>query len=86
MIATHLERSLDLDELLYQSVVDEEFRTLVVEDPGAFGIGTEMVLPKPVEPQDRALLELGMNALEVYACASSCSSGPFTIVCDGGTK
>ena len=86
MVATLSERSLDLDELLYLSVVDEEFRALVLADPEAFGIGAEMVLPESVESQDRALLELGMSALDVYACASPGSSGPFTIVCDGGTK
>jgi hypothetical protein len=86
MTTTYVERSLDLDELLYQSVVDEEFRARLLADPEAFGISAEVVLPEPVQPQDRTLLELGMSALDVYACASTCSSGPFTIVCDGTTK
>jgi len=86
MLATLSERSLDLDELLYQSVVDEEFRALLLENPEAFGIESGLVLPESVEPQDRALLELGMSAVDVYACATTCSSGPFTFICDGTTK
>lgn len=82
MFTTLSESPLDLDELLYLSAVDEEFRAMILTDPEGFG----HQLPEPVEPQDRGLLELGMSALDVYACVSSCSSGPFTIICDGSTK
>jgi len=87
MAATPCEMPVDLDDLFYQSVVDEEFRVLVLSDPGLFGL-TEpsLLLPVAVEPQDESLLDLASGASFVAQCGSTCSKGPFTIICDGNTK
>ena len=87
MAATLCEMPVDLDDLFYQSVVDEEFRALVVSDPGLFGL-TEpsLLLPTAVEPPDESLLDLVSGASFVAQCKSTCSYGPFTVVCDGTTK
>ena len=85
--ATLCEMPVDLDDLFYQSVVDEEFRAQLLADPGLFGLGDlSLLLPAPVEPQDEALLDLASGADFVAQCNSTCSSGPFTVVCDGTTK
>lgn len=77
----------DLDEVLYQSVVDEEFRALLIAEPNSFGLGDPSFdLPVAVEPQDRALLDLASGAQFSAMCSTTCSSGPFTFVCDGTTK
>jgi len=82
-----LDNPVDLDELRYQCAVDEEFRALVLDDPGAFGITDPgFVIPTAVERQDRALLDLASGAAFASQCASTCTSGPFTIICDGTTK
>lgn len=86
MSATVLDH-VELDQVLYQSVVDEEFRALVLADPSAFGLSEPSFgFPAAVEPQDRALLDLASGAQFSSMCASTCSSGPFTFVCDGTTK
>ena len=54
----------------------------------AFGVSADTV-PVSVEALDEESLGFwteGVAAVEVYACATSCSAGPFTVVCDGGTK
>jgi hypothetical protein len=78
----------ELDELLYQSVVDDEFRSDLVADPLRFGLDFEsLFLPEPVEPQNQDLLDIGFAGVDVvYMCGSTCSSGPFTVVCDGCSK
>lgn len=87
MSATVLENPTILDDLLYQSVVDEEFRAEFLADPSLLGLGElSFPLPSPVEPQDRALLDLASGANFITMCASTCSAGPLTIVCDGTTK
>jgi hypothetical protein len=89
MLATLPEASLDaeLEQLLYRSVVDEEFRAELLGNPHNFGVHHGLSLPDPVEPQDQALLDVAsIAAMDVYACASTCSFGPFTVVCDGTTK
>ncbi|MCA1697546.1 MAG: cinnamycin family lantibiotic [Actinobacteria bacterium] len=69
-----------------QSVVDEEFRALLVADPGLFNLSEPPFgLPTPVEPQDRTLLDLASGEQFSAMCITSCSSG-FTFVCDGTTK
>jgi hypothetical protein len=78
---------LGLDDLLYQSVVDEEFRELLLADPGSFGLpASPPVLPDPVEAQDRTLLDLVTGSEFTAQCKSTCSEGPLTIICDGTTK
>ena len=85
--ATLCEMPIDLDDMFYQSVVDEEFRAQLLADPGLFGLGEpSLLLPTPVEPQDEALLDLASGADFVAQCSSTCSAGPFTVVCDGSTK
>jgi hypothetical protein len=77
----------DLNDVLYQSVVDEEFRELVLEDPGSFGLlDPPSALPDAVAAQDRTFLDL-VSGIEFTAqCKSTCSEGPLTIICDGTTK
>lgn len=87
MSATLREMPVDVEGLLYQSVVDEELRAQLVADPGLFGVSEpSLLLPTPVEPQDETLLDLASGADFVARCGSTCSAGPFTIVCDGTTK
>lgn len=90
MTLTLTRNSLDFDQLLYQAVADNEFRTALLDTPSVFGLPYDYVsLPDPVEKQDQASLERwneGIAAISADDCASSCSFGPFTIVCDGTTK
>lgn len=74
--------------MLRQAAADSEFRERLLSDPESFGVSAEAV-PASVEQQDAESLEFwteGVAAMDVYACASTCSFGPFTIVCDGTTK
>ncbi|MCX2734268.1 cinnamycin family lantibiotic [Saccharopolyspora sp. NFXS83] len=76
------------DTILRQAVIDAEFRTALIENPAAFGV-TPGDLPDAVERIDQETLDFwteGVAATEIFACASTCSSGPFTILCDGSTK
>lgn len=87
MSANLMNSRADVDEVLYQSVVDDEFRALVLADPSAFGLGDpSFALPTPVEPQDRALLDLASGIQFTAQCGTTCSAGPMTILCDGTTK
>lgn len=73
---------------LQQAAVDSEFRTALMDDPAAFGLSGGS-LPASVEQPDQESLDFwteGVAAMEIYACRTSCSWGPFTIVCDGETK
>ncbi|HEU5159745.1 MAG TPA: cinnamycin family lantibiotic [Streptosporangiaceae bacterium] len=74
--------------VLQQAAVDEEFRAELLTNPDAYGVSTDR-LPATVEQPDQEALDFwteGVAAMEIYACATSCSWGPFTIVCDGTTK
>ncbi|GAA4139378.1 cinnamycin family lantibiotic [Actinomadura keratinilytica] len=74
--------------VLRHAAADAEVRAEVLAAPEAFGVSAGTV-PVSVEPLDEETLGFwteGVAAVEVYACATSCSAGPFTIVCDGGTK
>lgn len=76
------------DSMTLQAVVDSEFRTELLTDPGAFGVAA-FPLPAPVEQPDQESLDFwteGVAAMEIYACLTSCSWGPVTVVCDGTTK
>jgi lantibiotic duramycin-like protein len=76
------------DTMTLQAVVDSEFRTELLADPAAFGMAVSS-LPAPVEQPDQESLDFwteGVAAMEIYACRTSCSSGPITAVCDGTTK
>ncbi len=76
------------DQVLYQAAADHEFRTAVLDAPTSFGLDT-LRLPDSVEKQDQASLKFwteAMESVEVYACQSTCTSGPITIICDGTTK
>jgi hypothetical protein len=72
-----------LERMLQQAAVDPDFRS----ESAKFGVET---LPESVQEQDQRFFELlndGMQAVDVLSgCGSSCSFGPFTIICDGGTK
>jgi len=74
--------------MLYQAVVDKEFRAMLLSDPGSYGVPGD-TLPAPVEQPDQESLDFwteGVSAMEIYACVTSCSFGPVTKVCDGSTK
>lgn len=87
MSATVMDCPVDLDDVLYQSVVDETFRSELLADPAAFGLDDpRVVIPAAVEPQDRSLLSLAAGSVYMAQCRSTCSSGPLTIICDGTTK
>jgi hypothetical protein len=72
-----------LERVLQQAAVDPDFR----RESARFGVEQ---LPESVQEQDQSFFELlndGMQAVHVLiACGSTCSAGPFTIVCDGSTK
>lgn len=78
----------DIDELFFQSVVDDEFRSDLLADPIRFGLDLDSIrLPEPVEPQNQDLLDVGFASVDVtYMCGSTCSAGPVTLVCDGCSK
>jgi hypothetical protein len=87
MTTTLCKRPLNDEQVLYQAAVDSEFRTAVLDAPTEFGLDHRM--PDSVEQQDQATLKFwtdAMESVEVYACASTCTSGPITIICDGTTK
>ncbi|WP_019631332.1 cinnamycin family lantibiotic [Actinomadura atramentaria] len=74
--------------ILRQAAADAEFRTALLTDPEVFGVAADAV-PESVEQQDQESLGFwteGVAAIDAYACASTCSAGPFTFVCDGTTK
>lgn len=75
---------------LQQAVVDGDFRDELVRDPEAFGVSSEALAQLvSVAAPDQDLFDFwaeGVTATELYACATTCSSGPLTIVCDGSTK
>jgi len=90
VIATISSSSVDTETILYQAVVDHEFRTRFMDTPESFGIDRDtVVLPDAVERQEQESLKIwseGLAALDVYDCVSTCSWGPITAVCDGTTK
>lgn len=80
-----------LEQLLQQASFDAEFRSELLENPEAFGVPAdiELVVPTSVEKQDESLFEMfddALGELNIVACAYTCSFGPMTIMCDGGTK
>lgn len=87
MSTTVCECPVDCEQLLYQTAVDNEFRTELLNGPSIFGIDlNNLFLPDSVEQQDQTSLKLWSESIAAFRCASSCSAGPMTIVCDGGTK
>lgn len=81
-----------LEELLQQAAVDAAFRDELVTNPASFGISsdTKLVLPTAVATQDELSINFDDNIAGelgiVVACKTSCTTGPYTIVCDGSTK
>lgn len=90
MIATMSRSSVDTETMLYQAVVDHEFRARLMDTSSAFGIHpATFLLPDAVEQQEQESLKIwseGLAAIDVYDCVSTCSWGPITAVCDGMTK
>lgn len=81
------DRPVDLDDLYLQTVVDDELRDQVIADPGAFGVSDPSLgLPTPIAAQDRSILDLASGSFFASMCASTCTKGVFTFVCDGTTK
>jgi hypothetical protein len=79
----------ELEQLLQRSVIDGEFRNLLVSEPQVFGMGADgekISLPVPVSQQDMSFVELGTDS-NIFApsnCRTTCVSG-WTIRCDGTT-
>lgn len=74
--------------ILRHAAADAEVREELLAAPEAFGVSADAV-PASVEPLDEESLGFwteGLAAVEVYACAVTCSQGPLTLLCDGGTK
>jgi hypothetical protein len=74
--------------ILRHAAADSEFRERLLADPESFGASAAEI-PAPVEPQDTESLKFwteGLARMDVGPCATSCSFGIFTIVCDGSTK
>ncbi|MFC5183423.1 cinnamycin family lantibiotic [Actinomadura harenae] len=72
--------------ILRYAAADADFRSELLERPADFGVTS---VPAGVEQPDAEALGYwteGVAAVDIYACASTCSSGPFTFVCDGTTK
>lgn len=76
----------DVEDALYQSVVDAEFRVLLVDDPSEFDLAGSTPLPDAIEMSDQSVLDLVSGMQFTAQCRSTCSSGPLTIICDGTTK
>ncbi len=80
-----------LEELLQRAVVDSALRDELVTNPESFGIpsDTKLVLPTAVATQEESSIELNEDVAGelgiVTACRTSCTQGPYTIVCDGST-
>lgn len=75
------ETRIDLDEILHQSVVDDEFRAQLVADPSLLGLGEQnFTLPAPVEPQNSTGLDL--VAGRYYDMQMGTCSFGFTVICD----
>lgn len=90
MVATISKSFASSETILYQAAVDHEFRAELLHTPDAFGMDhSSLSLPDAVEQQDQTSLKLwseGLAAVDVYNCASTCSAGIVTVVCDGTTK
>ena len=91
MITTLSKSSIIPETMLYQAVVDHEFRAEIADNtsnvPG-MDLNT-FLLPDAVERQEQESLKIwseGLAAVDVYNCTSSCSYGQITIICDGTTK
>jgi hypothetical protein len=81
-----------LEQLFQMAAIDAEFSNELQNHPEMFGINADMMfsVPASVEKQDESFVELlndALGQLDIMAgCASTCSAGPLTIVCDGTTK
>ena len=79
-------------KILLKTVTDPDFRRAVLDNPEKFGVSVDQnSLPAPVSSADMSFTTLvndtsSMSVLDISACKSTCTMGPFTIVCDGTTK
>nr|WP_245627490.1 cinnamycin family lantibiotic [Actinomadura oligospora] len=72
--------------MLRHAAADAEVRAELLARPAAFGV---TAVPESVEQPDVDALGYwtkGLAGVDVYACISTCSYGPTTIICDGATK
>lgn len=90
MIATVSKSSVSPETMLYLAAVDHEFRSELLDTPATFGMAHDaFVLPDAVERQEQESLKIwseGLEAVDVYNCANTCSYGAITVICDGNTK
>jgi len=80
--------SATLEQTIYRSVVDEDFRALVAASPELYGLEAlgGLGFPEAVESEiQQALAGTAMVDADVQACNTSCSWG-MTIVCDKFTN
>ncbi|MFD0683449.1 cinnamycin family lantibiotic [Actinomadura fibrosa] len=74
--------------ILRHAAADADIRAELLKGADRFGVAAAAV-PAAVAQQDAASLGYwteGIAAIDAYACATTCSSGPFTFACDGSTK
>lgn len=74
-----------IEQTLRQSVVDDEFRSMLMANPAVFGVDAATALPRPVEAHQSGLTDFALAAIDMYACNNTCSWG-FTVVCDKFTN
>jgi len=73
-----------LEQTIYRSVVDEDFRALVAASPELFGLEAlgDLGFPEAVESEmQQGLAGTAMADVDFQACKNTCSWG-FTVVCD----
>jgi hypothetical protein len=73
-----------LEQTLYRSVVDEEFRALLAASPDLFGLGGAGCpgCPEAVESEvHRGLAGTAMADVDFQACKNTCSWG-VSVLCD----
>jgi len=71
----------EVENWLYDSIVDEDLRSTILEEPAHFGLDAGS-LPEAVEAHDHAGLDLSDPAMETFLRVSTCSWGPGTVICD----
>ncbi|MGH2507259.1 MAG: cinnamycin family lantibiotic [Ktedonobacteraceae bacterium] len=87
MPATLCDISLEIEQLMYQAAADSAFRANLANDPEIFGTASRnLLLPDSVEQHEQTELRIWSEGITAMRCSSTCSQGPFTVVCDGSTK
>jgi len=75
-------------DLLRLAVIDPEFRAEMVKGRSPFA-DSGIELPSSISDYSREyfdVLDSQLDSIDIVACASTCTMGPVTVVCDGTTK